>query len=254
MRGTGFQMSYAARRTIAGIVFMAGVLVTLALTALTAWAAYEALSYFSTGAGYEPYGGLHCPTVMSSREMGLVRADFANASDQTQQPYYRVEISGKGSSRLVENQITVPAHTSQQIALTVSADDIDLAPFVFVKLDVLPIGGFSTREATCGIVVVDLTGLNGATAFNIAAACGLLCMLVGLLLPAVGLSPMQAKAFDAEAGSNRRRAMQALAVSAAAGLFAGLMGWWSIALVLLAIGVLLLLMTLSAAISGSSSG
>lgn len=246
-------MNHATRRIAAEILFVAGVLITLVLTALMAWAPFEGLSYFASGAGYDSFSGLHCPILISSTEAGQVRAEFRNSTDEVQQPYYEVEISGKVASRHLESQVSVPAQTIRVVRWTVSSEDVDLEPFIFVKLDVLPIGEYATREATCGIVVAGLGGLSGATALAVAIALGLISMLAGLMLPALGLNPVEAVRFDRDAGTNRRRASQALAVAATVGLLAGLMGWWLIALVLLAIGVLLALMAIAATISGGAS-
>ena len=45
---------------------------------------------------------------------------------------------------------------TQDAAWTVDAHDIDLGNFILVKVDVLPVAGYRTREATCGILVVPL--------------------------------------------------------------------------------------------------
>lgn len=243
-------MGSRGKRLAAGILFVVGVLITLALTGLMAWAAFEGLSYFSSGAGYAAFDGLHCPILISSREAGVVEAHFLNSTDQAQQPFYEVEISGKVASRHMESQISVPARASQDVSWTVSSEDIDLEPFIFVKMDVLPIGGYATREATCGILVGDLAGLSGAATLLAATAIGLLCILAGLILPVLGVSQVERVRLDQEAGTNRGRATQALSVASTIGLFAGLMGWWLIALLLLVISVLLLLMGLPAMIAG----
>ncbi len=244
-------MTYTAKRIAGGILVGTGVAIALALTGLMAWAAFEGLSYFSSGAGYEAYGGLHCPILISSAETGVVQAAFDNPTDQVQEPYYQVEISAKAESRKLENQISVPAHSSRVASWTVSADDIDLEPFIFVKMDVLPMDTYATREATCGILVAGLGGLKGSIALAIAMAIGLGIMLAGLVLPALGLNPSEAVQFDVEAGTNRRRTAQALGVASTAGVLAAVMGWWLIALLLLAVSLLLGLMTITATISGN---
>ncbi len=235
-------MQDRAKRNTGNILFVLGVLIALALAALTAWASFEGLSYFATGAGYDPFDGLHCPIMISPTETGIVEADFINATDQAQQPYYEVEISGVAAARQLENQITLAPHTTQQVSWTVSAADVDLSPFVFVKMDVLPMAEYSTREATCGIIVANILGMKGGTAMSVAVALALLCMLLGLVLPAWGLTPGEAARFDSEASGNYRRATQALGLVAAFALLAGLMAWWLVATILIAISLLLLTM------------
>lgn len=238
-------MNTKSKRNTANVLFLFGVLVTMALAGLMAWAAFEGLSYFATGAGYPPYGGMHCPILMSSSETGVVQAEFSNPTDQAAQPYYEVEISGIVQTRKVEGQITVPPSETRSVTWTVSAADVDLQPFVFVKMDVLPIGGNSTREDTCGILVAGLGGMPGTLALSISIALGVLCILIGMVLPAFGLTRSEAAQFDGEASSNARRAGQALSVACVCALLAGLIGWWLVATLLLAISVLLLLTVLA---------
>ncbi len=237
-------------RTAATALYLLGVLTIMALAAVTAWAAFEGLSYFATGAGYDLYGGMHCPILISPRENGVVAASFTNPTDQVLQPYYEVEISGRIAARQMEGQVDVIPHASQSVTWTVNARDIDLEPFIFVKMDVLPIGGYGTREATCGILVANVDGMSGVQALSLGLGIGLLCLVAGLLLPAVGLTPAELVLFDSEASTNSRRALQALGVASASALFAGLMGWWLPAMLLLAVSLLLLVMVLPYAVSG----
>ncbi len=233
----------------ASALFLLGTVVTISLSGMMAWAGFEGLSYFATGAGYARFGGMHCPILISQAETGVVRADFVNSTGELMQPYYDIEISGRVASRQLEGQVTLPPHGTGEIRWNVDEGDIDLRPFIFVKLDVLPIGGYATREDTCGILVVDLGGISGSRALSSAIALGLLCLLGGLLLPSVGLTPSESVRFDAEASSNSRRAAQALGISSVCALFAGLMGWWLIAMLLVAVSLLLLVMRLPYALS-----
>ncbi len=235
-------MQRRSARIAASLLFLLGALITMALAGMMAWAGFEGLSYFATGAGYASFGGMHCPILVSRAETGVVTADFVNSTDQVMQPYYEVEISGRVASRQFEGQIVIQPHASGRVSWAVNEGDIDLNPFIFVKMDVLPVGGYATREATCGILVTDLGGMSGNLALSIAIAIGVLCLLTGLLLPAIGLAPTEAIKYDAEASTNSRRSAQALGVMSVCALFAGLMGWWLLAMLLLAVSLLLVVM------------
>ncbi len=237
-------------RGAAALVFVLGVLITMTLAGTMAWAAFEGLSYFATGAGYASYGGMHCPVLISRPETGVVTADFVNSTGRVLQPYYEVEISGRVASRQLEGQVTVQPYARGRVSWTVTQDDIDLNPFIFVKMDVLPVGGYATREDTCGILVAGLGGIRGSLALAIAMAIGLLCLLVGLLLPAFALSAAEAAQFDAAASTNSRRAAQALGVVSVFALLAGLLSWWLVAMLALAVSLLLLVMVVPYMLSG----
>ncbi len=234
----------------AAVLFVLGVLITMALAGMMAWAAFEGLSYFATGAGYASYGGMHCPVLISRSETGVVTADFVNPSGQVLQPYYEIEISGRVASRQLEGQVTVQPNARGRVSWTVTQSDIDLNPFIFVKMDVLPVDAYATREDTCGILVAGLGGISGSVGLSLAMAIGLVCLLAGLLLPAVALTAAEAVEFDAAASTNSRRAAQALGVVAVLALLAGLMGWWLVALLALVVSLLLLVMVVPYMLSG----
>jgi hypothetical protein len=202
------------------------------------------LSYFYTGAGYDRFSGLHCPILISRWEPGVVTATFDNSTDADLRPYYEVEISGESATRHLEGQITVEPHTRRDVRWSVGNGDIDLGFFILVKLDVLPVGGFASREATCGILVAGLGGMSGGQAIWLALGATMLCIIAGIVVPSLGLRPSEAAAFDREASSNARRSSQALGVAASAAVLAAFAGWWLAAVVLCVGGVLLLVISL----------
>ena len=225
-------------------LFYLGVLVGLVLAAASAWADFEGLSYFATGAGYPPFGGMHCPVFISQTEEGMVTARFDNPNAGGIKPFYEVEISGPIAARHIEGQIEVPAHASREVAWATDARDVDLRPFIFLKMDVLPVAGFPTREDTCGILVADAAGIGGGQLLDLVLVLSLMLMAGGLVLPAVGLRPEQAAKYDIAASTEARRSTQALGVATVCAVLAGLAGWWLLGVVLCAISLLLLLIAL----------
>jgi hypothetical protein len=231
------------RRLATALSFL-GVLIAMLVGVASAWADYEGLSYFSTGAAFEPFQGLHCPVLLSQAEVGIVSSAFGNPTAKTIEPYYEVEISGLTDSRQLEGHLVVGPGLSQDVKWTVDARDVDLGYFVLVKVDVLPVAGYRTREATCGILVVPLPGLTGNSAVFLIVIVSMLCMLVGFILPVVGVSAAEAARLDMEASTPWRRLIQTLGIVSAMAMLSGLAGWWLPALLLFAISLLLLLLSL----------
>ncbi len=229
---------------LANVPYFLGVLVGLALAIAAAWADFEGLSYFATGAGYQPFNGLHCPVLMSHAETASVSVSFDNPTNQDLQPYYDVEISGHAASRSLEGQVAVPPHAERRVVWTVTAQDIDLGNFVFVKTDILPTPGYSTREATCGILVIDLAGLTGTPLLYLVVMLSAAGMIAGLVLPALGLPADQAAQYDNEASTDLRRGSQAVGISTTIAMLTGLLGWWLGATIFCAISILLLVILL----------
>jgi hypothetical protein len=214
------------------------------VAAASAWADYEGLSYFATGATYDPFQGLHCPVLLSQAEAGIVSSDFQNPTKKTIEPYYEVEISGLTASRQLEGHLVVGPGSIQDVAWTVDARDIDLGYFVLVKVDVLPVAGYRTREATCGILVVPLPGITGKSALFLIVLVSLLGMLAGYILPVVGVSAAEAARFDRQASTPWRRLIQTLGIASALAMLSGIAGLWLPALMLCAISLLLLVISL----------
>lgn len=224
--------------------FFLGVLIAILVAVGSAWADYEGLSYFATGAAYDPFYGLNCPVLLSPAEVGVVSARFQNQTDKAIEPYYEVEVSGLTASRQLHGHLVVDPGMTRDAAWTVDARDIDLGDFVLVKVDVLPVAGYRTREATCGILVVPLPGLTGKSALFLIVLVSILCMLAGLILPVIGVAPAEAAKFDREASTPWRRLIQTLGLAGALAMLSGLAGWWLPALVLCAISLLLLVISL----------
>ncbi|HEX2696344.1 MAG TPA: hypothetical protein VHM28_01460, partial [Anaerolineales bacterium] len=174
-------MSDRTTRTPSNILYLLGVLLGLALAVLAIWAAFEGQSYFFTGATHEPFYGLHCPIFMTRPETGTITATFDNPSDQEMQPYYEVEISGP-LARKFENQLSVPTYQSKTVEWTVDANDIDLGSFIFVQMQILPDGTHRTRQAVCGIFVLNVPGATGDTIFTLALILSLAGIVVGFTI------------------------------------------------------------------------
>ncbi len=225
-------------RLAGATIFFLGILSGLALASAAIWGDFEAMSYFYTGAGYDQFNGLKCPILMTLSDTGIVTAGFSNASDREIQPYYEVSVSGVASLREFEAQLPVPAHATESVQWTVDANDIDLGSFILVNVDVLPVAGYSTREATCGIVVLNLNGPTGRQIFGSVLAASLLGMVVGLGLLESATDMKNSPALNAA------NAMRATAIAAALAMLTGLMGWWLIGLIFCAVTILLLVVLL----------
>jgi len=126
---------------------------------------------------------------MSLTEKASVLARLANPTDKRIEPHYKVDIRGETESRRLNGEVAVPAHTSREVEWTVDANDIDLGFFVLVRVAVLPVVGYATREATCRILALDLGNTTGSQALGLAVAASPLLMLAGLVLPSVVLTP-----------------------------------------------------------------
>ena len=231
-------MQTKSKRIIGGVIFFFGIFVGLALALATIWDKYEAISYFFEGTTYAPFNGLHCPFLMARSETVIIRAVFDNPTDQEDEPYYKMEIGGI-FPRDFHDQLSLPPHTSQSVQWTADANDIDLGFFIFAKLDIMPDGIYPTREATCGILILNISNLTGGQIFWCMLILSLIGISSGFALWRTTNNLLTGKALELQ------RAMLALAVLVLLSLFTGLMGWWLVGVALCAITILLIVIMMS---------
>ena len=236
-------MQTGQKKTLGTVLFLAGVLIGLGLAVLSIWGDYEAMSYFYSGAGYAGFSGLHCPALMARGQTTTISARLDNPGNEDIQPYYQVQISGIEGLRNLENQVTVPPHSSKTVEWTASASDIDLGSFVMVKMDILPMAGYSTREATCGMIVLNLGGLNGRQIVGWGLGLSLLGIVIGLVLRESGPETLGSK------GLSIRNEMRATGVLTCLALLTALSGSWLFGVLFCAVTLLLLVILLRMAVS-----
>ncbi len=225
------------------LIYIVGLLLALLLALAAIWGDFEAVSYFNTGGSYAQFGGLHCPILISQSEVAPVSATFENGTDKTIEPYYEVQISGMAAQRSFDKQLQLLPHSSMTVRWTVSASDIDLGWFVMVRLTVLPFAGNPAREATCGMMVLNLGGLTGSQVLPWVVALSLLAIVLGLTLREGTGLPGTSKE------STLRNGMRAASVAVLLGMLTGFLGLWLIGLIFSAITILLAVILLRIATS-----
>jgi len=231
-------------RSLGIIIFILGIVFGLALAFAAIWSDFEGFAYYNTGAGYGSFNGLACPILMTHSEKGIVTAAFKNPGSQEIEPYYEVSVSGPVSSGQFEGQLSLPPHSSKTIQWTVDASDIDLGFFIFVDLNILPVAGYSTREDTCGIMVLNFSGPSGGQVLGVTLAASLLAMMIGL-----GMWENSTN-FNNSRAANQHRALQALGIVVLIALFMSFLGAWGAGVIFCAMSILLLVINLRLSIDG----
>jgi hypothetical protein len=231
-------MRTISKQALGTIIFLAGLLVGLALAGAAIWGDFEGMSYFYTGAGYPAFNGLRCPVLMTRGEAARVTAKFDNPSDEEIQPYYQVQVSGLAAVRSFENQVAVAPHASKTVEWTVDSNDVDLGRFIMIDMQVLHVAGVSTRESTCGIMVLGFPGLSGSQVLGAALAISLVGLALGLALREGRVEAIPGRDMTA------RNGMRAAGVAVSLAMLAGLMGSLLIGILFCAVTVLLLVILL----------
>lgn len=217
------------------VFYFAGVVIGFVLSVVVIWNNLESTDYYFEGVKYPPFKGLRCPVMIAPTEKGIVTAVFNNPTNEEDNFYYKVEVSGKAfSTREIEDQIAVPPHQAKSFQFTVNARDVDLLFFILVKITIRPNSVHHTQEATCGIMVANILGLTG-TQVSLAA---LFLSFSGI---AVGLGLWQQTSPKADRGMPR--VVQTLGLVVLLTLLSASMAWWAVASTLTVVIVLLMVIS-----------
>jgi len=221
-------------RTLGAIVFFVGILLGMALAGSAAWADFEAQFYGFDHMGREPIRTLRCPVLMTASETGRISASFANGTQRPIQQMVRADFSNFGPARSVRATYSLAPGEKLRVDWAVTSADIDLRWFIFARVYAYPAYPYPFREATCGIVAINLPGITGGQLFAVMITACLLGILIGLGLWEKSRSPQRGRRLDAAA------AMKLLAVIVLLALLTSFRDWWMIAGLLVILALVLI--------------
>jgi hypothetical protein len=225
------------RRTIGAIIFSAGFLVGFVIFTGMIWADFEAAMFDAAIRGEKSLHTLRCPVVINERETGTVSAAFHNSLDRPVQFAIRTTISQGFVTLMREEKALLPvdAGGTERLEWTVTAEDAAYGSVVLVKVLLMGNYPLPSRQASCGVLVLDLSFLSGSQALALGVAVSLLLMAAGGALWLVGSRPLK-EGFDLDLA----RGMGALAASVLVGMFVGFLGSWLLGVAVVVVTALLI--------------
>ena len=168
---------------ILGLLLLAvGILLGVALAGAIAWADLEAEFYGFQTLTQNRLRGLACPPILTMAEAGTISAPVRNPVDQELQLIVRADFSARGPLRSERALVSLAAQETRRLTWTVTADDIDLHSFIFARVYTYPGYQSPMRQATCGILMLDLPLLGGTQVLALTVTASLACMVAGLWL------------------------------------------------------------------------
>lgn len=217
------------------ILYVTGLVLGLFIAGSYFMADIEAAFYGFDELSNGRFSTLRCPAALNRDETGTVRMTLTNSLDRPINPVIRTDIS---TPILVESNRIQPSlepGQSQVLEWQVDKDNIDLGNFIFVKIFIFPEYPLPLREATCGILVIDLPFLTGSQWINLGMVFSIACLGIGLLL-------IQRNNNLPENRSRERiYALLALAVMLAFSMLLGLTGWWVLGGMFLVVCILIMI-------------
>lgn len=222
-----------------------GVAVGLFLILVAAWADLESTMYGFPRLASAGLGGLQCPILMTRDETATISFDISNTTDNPVSPSVRAHISTRLlPEEFLENFELTPGE-SKRLEWPVDPENIDMERFIFAKVLLFSSHPIPSREATCGIYILDLPGTGQI----------LLPILVALSLVSTGWGLYSINRFR---GSNEWLMKHAGSITFLAGIVALgfvliFIGGWILSLLVVVLALLMIVVLLSSLLVSRST-
>jgi len=158
-------------------ILLAGVLLGLTLSTLATWADLEANFYGFTRQSKTPFQGLFCPAMMTRSETKAIYVQVKNTAVKQISPNVRIEISTPLLPAATLDFLDLAPGEQATLAKNISAKNIDLERFIFVKALVYAAYPMTDQEGTCGVYILPFEGsgtiwLSALTLLSVALSAG----------------------------------------------------------------------------------
>ena len=223
-------------RTIGAILFSAGFVIGFVIFAGMVWADFEGAMFDTAIRGEKRLRTLRCPVVISEKEMGTISATFHNSLDRPVQFAIRTRISQGFVTLMREEKALLPvdAGGTEGLQWTVTPDEAAYGRVILVKVLLMGNYPLPSRQATCGVLVLDVPFLTGSQALALGVSASLAFLALGGALWLFGSWPLE-EGFELDLA----RGMGALAASVLVGMIAGFWGSWLLGVAVVVVTALL---------------
>jgi hypothetical protein len=219
-----------------------GAAVGFFLMFVAVWADMEASAYDFPRLANAGLGGFRCPVLMTPEETSTISLAISNPTEDQISP----SVKTLTSTRLLPKEslagIQLKPGESKRLEWRVGAENIDLGNFIFAKVLVFSAYPLPTREATCGIFIIDLPG-TGRVIVPVLMALSLISM-------GWGLYSLHRFSPSHEHLGKQMGSMMFLTILVSVGLLLSFMGSWIFSLLVLVVSLLLLIILLSFMFAG----
>ncbi len=222
-------------RTLSVLIFAIGVFCGMMLSASIVWGDLEAARFDAAVRFDKPLTTLECPVMVT--KSGTVSASFTNPLDRAVEFRIRTHISQGSATLMREENSRLPLEPgeTQSLEWTVTADDAAYGRLILVRVFLFGKYPLSSRDGSCGILVVNVSGFTGNQLFSLILAATLLSMAVGAgLWVVVNPRPLRGREQAVI------RSMAALAASVLLVIIVGMFGNWMFSVLVFVITVLLI--------------
>ncbi len=136
--------------------YFIGLAVGFFVIVLAAWADMEANFYGFPRQGDPGLSGLSCPVLMSRNDIETITLVASNTADINIKPSIRILMSTPAVPEEHLERVELAPGESKKFEWQVDADNIDLKQFIFARALMFSSYPLPSREAVCGIFVLDV--------------------------------------------------------------------------------------------------
>ena len=217
---------------LAALLFLAGVLLQLSLSASVVWAEVEASIYGTQMAG----GGLNlnCPLMLAPSESSRVTAAITNSLDEPALPTITTEISKVGGMQSLRQTLSLAPHETRIVQWSVNPSDVIFSRLILVNVIQGRYGDLDPQHGFCGILIFNLFSLTGNESFGLMFIGGILMIIIGGTLWRRIHEPLD------DSADQTIKVCGALAGVTTLALLSALPRWWGLTLFLDAFALIML--------------
>jgi hypothetical protein len=225
------------KRLLGFLSYGIGVAAGFFLIFVATWADIEANSYDFPRLANAGLGGLRCPVLMTPNETSTISLNVSNPTGNQISPAIKVLISTRLlPEEFLEGFQLMPGE-AKRLEWTVDSEHIDLGNFILAKVLLYSAYPLPSREASCGIFVLNLP-VTGRV---------LVPVLMVLSFLSMGWGLYNLSRFGALHGrlSKYMGSITFLAIIISLGLVLSFVGGWLSSLLVLVVALLLIIILLS---------
>src|SRR6266498_925391 len=211
------------------LLFLAGVLLEIAISASVSWGEIEARLYTSQS---NSSLRVKCPLMLAFDETGIISASVINTLDQDVQPLVTAEISRNSGAQQISQTVTLAPHESKTVEWRVDASNMLFGRLILVSILQGKYSDLPAQQGYCGILFLSIFGMNGRETLILLYSTSLLFLTLGAVIWVRIHLPLNIQ------DENIARAFGTLAIITTIALFIALLRWWGLIMLLDAIALM----------------
>jgi hypothetical protein len=236
------------RQIIGGVIFIIGLIFGFGFNSLAVIADLNGASFWGDSLDAAAFDHdqptqaelvkIRCPILLAPGEEGNITASFRNPNPKKADILVKVVVSERDfvNYRVVTSNLLIESGDEQDFRWQVSGQDIIERNIILTRVFLMNQDRstpYPARTDTCGIFVLNIFGLKGATMVALMFVTSLISLVVGSVLLYRRGTPIQKSSPRIDYG------LYGLAGIMLIGMIANLLGWWIFAGLVLLLAVLL---------------